>query len=157
MADKEVTESQFYMWRTLFALSHVDHAVTSEEIRFMVEALEDIPFTEEQRRVLSDDIAVPQDIIQMFEKIPEAAEQAEFFKFARELVWIDGHYGKEERDIMLKLEEIHIRSVNIDDLIGKTGLELEQDEPFSPAATGKDVKKTVLSFRDQFLKGRFKD
>ncbi len=156
MADKEVTESQFYMWRTLFALAHADHVVTSEEIRFMVEALEDIPFTEEQLRILSDDIATPQDIVQMFGKIAEARDQAEFFKFARELVWIDGHYGQEEREIMLKLQEIHVRDVDVDALIDEVKLELEPDDP-GPVTEKPDVKKTVFSFRDQFLRGRFKD
>ncbi|MCK5284676.1 MAG: TerB family tellurite resistance protein [Alphaproteobacteria bacterium] len=148
-----VTESQFYMWRTLFAVAHVDNIVTSEEIRFMVEALEDIPFTEEQRRVLTDDIGEPRDIVQMFERISEAKYQAAFFKFARDLVWVDGHYGKEERDIMLKLKEIHVRNINLDDLIGKVDLEFEEDYSEKQKS---DVKETVFSFRKQFLKDRFK-
>ncbi len=155
MAGK-VTESQFYMWRTLFALAHADHVVTSEEIRFMVEALEDIPFTEEQRSILSDDIAAPQDIVEMFGKISEATDQAGFFKFARELVWVDGDYGQEERDIMLRLKEIHVRNVDVDTLIDDVKLEFEPDEP-GPVTERPDVKKTVFSFRDQFLKSRFKD
>ena len=45
---KTITESQFYMWRTLFAISHADNVVSDEEIRFMTEALEDLPFNAER-------------------------------------------------------------------------------------------------------------
>ena len=35
---KDITDSQFYMWRTLFAIVHVDDMVTEEEVHFMAEA-----------------------------------------------------------------------------------------------------------------------
>ena len=49
---KDITDSQFYMWRTLFAIVHVDDMVTEEEVHFMAEALEDIPFTPDQIAML---------------------------------------------------------------------------------------------------------
>ncbi len=122
-----VTDSEFYMWRTLFALVHVDHHVTDEEVRFMAEALEDIPFSDEQRDILSTDIKAPQDVVEMFSKITNSRDQAKFFNFAREIVWVDGDYGQDEQNIMLKLEEIHIKNTVVDDLIGHVELELEDD------------------------------
>lgn len=158
---KTVTESQFYMWRTLFAVAHADNIVTDEEVRFMTEALEDLPFTDEQKEILSDDIFQPQDIVEMFGKISDNRDQAAFFNFARELVWIDGDYGKEEQDIMLKLKRLHLENVDVDDLIGNVGLQLEADEDrnFSGSgsdapAKGKNVKKIVYSFRERFLKDK---
>lgn len=76
--NKTVTESQFYMWRTLFAVSHADNIVTEEEMRFMIEALEDLPFSSEQREILSDDIVNPKDIVEMFGKISNNRDQAAF-------------------------------------------------------------------------------
>ncbi|MAE50583.1 MAG: hypothetical protein CMH27_02105 [Micavibrio sp.] len=161
---QKVTESQFYMWRALFAMSHADNIVTDEEIRFMTEALEDLPFSPEQKNILKEDIFNPQDIVEMYGKISDPTDQAAFFNFARELVWIDGDYGEEEQEIMLTLKRMHVKSVNLDELVGRVGLQLEPDDDrnfsgsaatpsASSAAGGKNVKNIVHSFRERFLKG----
>lgn len=158
-----VNESQFYMWRTLFAMAHADDIVTEEEIRYMMEALEDIPFSAEQQDILKDDIGVKQDIEAMFNKITDAKDQAMFFNFARDLVWVDGDYGVEEQEVMLKLKRLHIENVDVDSLIGNIGLQLESDEDdgdFTDSDAGssmrnkKSKKNIVFSFRDRFLKDR---
>lgn len=159
---KNITESQFYMWRTLFAVAHADNVVTQEEIRFMTEALEDVPFTPEQQDILKDDIANPKDIVEMFSKIEDHKDQAAFFKFARELVWVDGDYGEEEQEIMLKLKRLHIQDVNVDTLVGNVGLQLDTDEPdfgSSTPTTGRvnNKKSIIYSFRDRFIKDKIKD
>ncbi len=139
-----VTDSEFYMWRSLFALVHVDYRVTDEEVRFMAEALEDVPFSNEQRAVLEEDIKTPQDVVEMFSSISEPRDQAKFFNFAREIVWVDGDYGSEEQEVMLKLKEIHLKNAVVDDLIGFVDLELEDD---SPAKSGAQAPKR-RSFSD---------
>lgn len=144
----KITESQFYMWRTIFSLAHADDVVTDQEIRFMVEALEDIPFSEEQRIALTGDIAEPQNIEVMFGKISETKDQAAFFELARKIVWIDGDYGKEERDILLKLKELHVKSTNVDELVGTVELELEDDSGYGDQT----IKDAIFSFRDDFLR-----
>ena len=53
-----VSESQFYMWRTLFAVAHADSIVADEEVAFMASVLNDINFTPEQTEVLKDDITI---------------------------------------------------------------------------------------------------
>ena len=143
----KVNDSQFAMWRTIFALAHADNVVTNEEIRFMVEALEDIPFTEVQRQTLTTDIAEPRDIEAMFGQVSDPKDQAAFFELARKMVWIDGDYGKEERDIMLKLKELHVRAANLDDLVGSISLEFEGE-----SRGDGNLKDTMFSFRDDFLK-----
>ncbi len=151
-----VTNSQFYMWRTLFAMVHVDDVVSEEEVRFMAEAFEDVPFSREQHRVLMDDAKNPQDIIEMFKGISDVQDQAVFFKIARDLVYIDGEYGPEEQEAMLKLKELHLQHGDVDDLIGRVTLELEDDAD-SEARIAEDtsLKRAVYSFRSAFLKQRF--
>jgi len=124
-----LTDSQFYMWRALFALVHADDVVTKEEVRFMAEILEGIPFADDQRAILNNDITEAQDITAMFASITDKKDQAAFFEFARELVWIDGDYGPEEQEIMLKLKEIHVQNTDIEDLVGTIDLELEGVAP----------------------------
>ena len=151
-----ISESQFYMWRTLFALAHADHVVTDEEVRFMAEALEDIPFSAEQHTQLMDDTKDAQDIEQMFENIKEVKDQAEFFKLAHVLVHIDGDYGSEEQAIMLRLKELHLQREDLDTLVGSVGLELECDDQMEARLSGEPpFKKAVWSFRQKFLQERF--
>ena len=154
---RAVSESEFYMWRTLFAVVHADNVVTNEEVRFMAEALEDIAFSKEQRAVLSDDIKHPKDIAQMFALISDSRDQARFFKYARDLVHADGDYGAEEQDIMLKVLTSHIRDVDIDALIGQMDmeLELEEEEDGDLVEKHKGRKSIIYSFRRRFLKDRF--
>ena len=156
---KGLNDSQFYMWRTLFAVAHADSVVSDEEVRFMAEALEDIPFSDDQRAVLNEDVKHAQNIEAMFAGISDVKDQAAFFKFAHELVHIDGEYGLEEQSIILKLQETHLRSADLDDLVGSVSLELESDvEPvFANTEQKKSFKDALYSFRDSFLKKRFDD
>lgn len=148
-----VSNSEYYMWRTLFALAHADHVVTDEEVRFMAEAMEDVPFNKEQHDQLLKDTKDPQDIEAMFSNISESRDQARFFKFAHELVHIDGDYGKEEQAIMLKLKEMHVRLTDVDDLVGDVGLEFEDDQSMRARIEGvPPFKQRLLSFRNRFLK-----
>ncbi|MCB1721439.1 MAG: TerB family tellurite resistance protein [Rhodospirillales bacterium] len=153
-----VTDSQFYMWRTLFAVAHADNVVSNEELRFMAEALDDIPFSDEQQAILNEDVKTAQDIEKMFAGITDVYDQARFFQFARELVHIDGEYGKEEQAVMLKLEEMHLKCTNLDELVGSVGLEFEDDSQGVVSAgtkRKKNFKDIVYSYRDEFLKNRF--
>lgn len=166
-SNSAVTESQFYMWRTLFAVAHADEVLADEEIRFMMEALEDIPFTAAQKDILKDDISVPQDIEEMFMKISDHKDQAMFFHFARDLVWVDGDFDAAEQDVMIRLKRLHIQNVNVDSLIGNVGLQLESDDDegsagsyyqgSAPRNNEKSRRKIVFSFRDRFLKDKIKD
>lgn len=137
-------------------MAHADGVVSDEEMRFMIEALEDIPFSLEQKAVLTEDIKTPQDIILMFTEISDQKHQARFFKFAQEMVWADGEYGKAEQDILLRLKMAHVRSVDVDAMVGSMDLEFEEGGSSPSKAGGKkpDRKSLVFSFRDQFFRNR---
>lgn len=155
-ASLTITDSQFQMWRAVFAMAHADGTVSGGEVEYMSEVLTDMPFSEEQVTVLKDDINNPKDIVAMFEAIPDPKHQAQFFEFAHKMVWADGAYTAHEQDILLKLQSAHIKSVNIDDLVGKVNLQLEDPKFKRPAAgEGKKSKSLIFSFRDQFMKSRF--
>lgn len=153
----KVTESQFAMWRTLFAVAHVDNVITGEELRFMAEIMEDVPFTEEQRAVLNTDIKIAQDIEEMFKGVTDIKDQAAFFKYAKDLVHIDGDYGADEQRILLKLKETHIKVANLDDLIGTVRMELEEEKRVEPPVDD-DPKRTwrevLSSFRNRFIRDK---
>lgn len=143
-----VTESQFYMWRAIFALAHADDIVTPEELRFMSEILEDIPFSDEQKAVLKTDATEEQSVEDMFVKITDPADQAEFFKFASKLAHIDGDFGEEEQEVMLKVKQLHLANVDIDELVGKVDMRFDEDHGVDDSS---DFKTTVHSYREKFL------
>lgn len=126
---QNLTESKFYMWRALFAVAHADNVVSNEELRFMTEAMEDLPLCDEQERILREDIINPQDVIEMFKRITNPRHQAQFFKHAKELVWSDGEYDQKEQEMMLALGKEHLKSINLDNLVGKVDMEFEDVKP----------------------------
>ena len=149
-----VTTSEFFMWRTLFAITHADGLVSNEEVRYMAEALEDVPFSEEQRKILNEDIKTSKDPAEMFAGITDVRDQARFFQIARDIVHIDGEYGTAEQELMLKLKRLHVQNADVNKLIGTVTLELESDTPVSSEArpTKKGSKRDIVfSFRRRFL------
>lgn len=125
--NNEMSESRFYMWRTLFAVAHADDVVTDEEIEFMARTLEDIDFTDEQTSILKDDIVHPQNVEEMFRGMSDQTDRKEFFDLARKLVWVDGEFGVPEQGVMVNLLKNHFKDVDFDQLVGNVSLELEDD------------------------------
>lgn len=154
-----VSESQFYMWRTLFAITHADNILDDGEIEFMAKVLEDIDFSEQQTAILKDDIQTPKDIEEMFKGITELEDRFQFFSFARELVWADGDFGQEEQSAMIKLKRAHFLETDVDELVGKVKLQLEEEteeyerpEGLSMTKSRKNnMREAVFSFRRRFL------
>lgn len=123
-----VSESHFYMWRAVFALAHVDNKVDEQEVRFMAEAMEDVGFSDAQRIILNSDMHEARDVEEMFSRVSDKKDQSKFFNLARELAWVDGDFGKREQEIMLRLQEVHVKSANIEEMIGDVEMEFEGDE-----------------------------
>lgn len=151
---KELSESQFYMWRTLFAVAHADNVVSIEEVRFMAEALEDIPFSEAQKKILNEDLKDPRDPEEMFAGITDDHDQALFFKHAAALVHVDGRYGEEERKIIVKLQKKHLKTVNVDSLIGRIDLEFQDEDktPTPKPQKSSSLKESLLAFKSLFVR-----
>ncbi|MCB1680578.1 MAG: TerB family tellurite resistance protein [Rhodospirillales bacterium] len=153
-----INESQFYMWRTLFAIAHADNILADGEIQYMAKVLEEVRFTFEQTETLKDDIKHPKDIEEMFAGISDVQDRILFFDLARELVWADGDFGEEEQSAIIKLKRAHFLKTDVDELIGKINLEFEDDRDSRPEneeyhyhSKHQRFRKTIFSFRDRFL------
>ena len=125
--NKTITDSQFYMWRTLFAVAHADNVLDDGEIEYMAKVLEEIDFSDEQTKILKDDIANPKDVEEMFDGVDDVQDRMHFFDIARELVWADGDFCEEEQSAIIRLARKHFQITDIDSLVGKINLELEED------------------------------
>jgi len=127
MNQNEIDESHFYMWRTLFAVVHVENTATEEEIEFMVHVLDKLNFSDQQTEVLKKDIYQAQDAQEMFNGVTEHKDRTEFFECARDLVWVDDDFDSGEQSVMIKLHQDHIKRTNVDEMVGGVSLELEED------------------------------
>lgn len=137
-----ITDSRFFMWRTLFAVAHADNIVTDEEIRFMSHILNDVDFTDEQTEILKDDIITPKNVELMFQGVTEQNDRIEFFDFARDLVWVDGDFGSEEQSVMIKLQQQHMQRLNVDDMMGNISLQWEDDNNQSDTSFNQNKNST---------------
>lgn len=54
-----ITDSEFYMWRAVFAFACADNALSLEEQELLGSYLSKVSFTPEQRGILKDDLIMP--------------------------------------------------------------------------------------------------
>lgn len=123
-----LTRSRFYMWRTVFALAHADNLITSEERQYLENVLKREPFSEYQRNTLIDDMMTAQDVGVMFVNITDQHDRAHFFEYARELCWCDGDYAKQEQEIMTRLNETHVNTVDFNQVLSEVDLSFDNDD-----------------------------
>lgn len=125
---QSITDSQFYIWRALFAVAHADNVVTDEEVKFMAHVMDEVDFSEDQASLLKDDLHHAKNAEEMFLKITDQKDREQFFELARDLVWVDGDFDAQEQTVMVQLHKLHIREINVDTLIGNVAFELEDDQ-----------------------------
>jgi hypothetical protein len=123
-----ISDSRFYMWRSLFAIAHADAVVAAEERSLMNRILAEEPFNEEQRDILRRDMEHKEDVRILFSRVSEQQDRSEFFDFARKLVWTDGHFGPEEQKLLVDLKRMYVQSVNFDVFEETTGLTLSDED-----------------------------
>ncbi len=154
---EKVTDSQFHMWRALFAVAHADNVVTDEEIKFMAHVMDEVDFSEEQAEILKDDLHHAKSAEEMFKKITKHQDREQFFEMARDLVWVDGDFDEMEQTVMVQLHKIHIRELNVDSLIGSVAFEFEDDHNDNHVPENSKTSHQKGSFFDviSMFKNRF--
>lgn len=138
MPENQITDSRFYMWRAVFAMAHADNIVTPEEEKFMRDALETYPFSDHQKTVLENDMCFEADIWELFLKITDKHDKSDFFKYARLIVWCDGDYDEQEREILSKLKSSHFRSLSDEEMKREAQIVLDDKEK-------KEMKERMLA------------
>lgn len=114
-----LTDSRFHMWRAIFAMAHADGHISDEERRFMQIYLSRLPVSPEQKSVLTDDIQTRHEVSVMFSKVTAEKDIEDFFNFARLLVWCDGNFDEQERQIMALLSQRQDTALGVDRLLLK--------------------------------------
>ncbi len=135
---EQISESRFQMWRTVVALAHTDHKVVPEERDLVDNYLGHLPFSEDQKSILREDLEAAQDVADMFDAIDEPSDRGEFFQFARIMVWSDGDLDAQEDRLFERLkgtQMARLNEPNLEEMIrdSRESAEirrLQQDETF---------------------------
>lgn len=143
--DEGVSESRFHMWRAVFAMAHADNFIALEEQGMLYDYLDSLPLTKEQLHMLREDVATPQNAEDMFLHVTDTADIEKFFEIAHALVWCDGDFSKEEKDVMGRMEEMAAsrgyKTPAQDD--GKTGLLRDLHKTFESGGMKAVLNKMV--------------
>jgi len=100
---KGVSESEFAMWRAVFAFSIVDNALSLEEQELLRSYLRTVPFSETQMDTLKKDFEAPQNVEAMYRKITNPEHKKRFCILARALVWCEGDMDMQEEKILRRV------------------------------------------------------
>lgn len=100
---KGIPESEFNMWRAVFAFSLVDNVLSVEEQKLLKSSTISIPFSAAQLAALKEDFKKPQDIELLYRKITAPKDKERFCVLARALVWCEGNMDAQEERILKKV------------------------------------------------------
>lgn len=93
----------FKLWRAVFSLVHADDEVTEEEKGYIEGMMHVFRFSDEQRKIVAQDIANPADVVGYFAAIKSERHQKQFFIMARTVLWCDGEFQEAERRAVERL------------------------------------------------------
>ncbi len=100
---KGISESEFAMWRAVFAFTFVDNTLSLEEQDLLQSYLATVPFSNQQRIILKEDLRDPKDVVSLYRKITNPEDKKKFCVLARAVVWCEGDITKQEAAILKKV------------------------------------------------------
>jgi hypothetical protein len=101
--DKGIEESEFYMWRAVFAFTYADNMLSLEEQELLNAYLARVPFSKDQRDILKEDLRDPKDVVGLYKKITRKQDKERFCVLARAIVWCEGNMQEQEKAILKKV------------------------------------------------------
>ena len=98
-----IHESEFAMWRAVFAFTYVDNVLSLQEQDLLHTFLKKVSFSKDQLDTLKKDMAEPKDVVSLYKKITQAEDKERFCVLARAIVWCEGDMHEQERAILKKV------------------------------------------------------
>lgn len=93
-----MTPSKLAMWRCAIALVLIDSNISNSELDFIHNYSAAFDFSDEQEKILDDDIRNPVDFYSLYPLVTERADRTHLINFALALFYADGDYSKQEQD-----------------------------------------------------------
>lgn len=98
-----ISESEFAMWRAVFAFSFVDNSLSLEEQKLLHSYLRKVPFTKSQLAVLREDLRKPKKVTDLYKGITDSKDKKQFCLLARALAWCEGNMDRQEEEILRRV------------------------------------------------------
>lgn len=98
-----ISDSEFNMWRAVFAFAYADNALSLEEQDLLSLYLKNVNFSYSQREILKSDLLVPKDVVALYRMIARPKDKERFCVLARAIVWCEGNMGEQEREILRRV------------------------------------------------------
>jgi len=95
-----VTDSEFYMWRAVFAFAFADGELSDPEHDLLNDYRGSVQFSPRQLEILKQDFANPQQVEHLFKRITAPEDKHRFCIMARALAWSEGDLDKQEERIL---------------------------------------------------------
>lgn len=92
-----MNESKFHMWRASFSFCFIDGFFNAEERKWIEAKINSLPFSSEEKQILSRDLDSPPDISSLLPHITSAADRGFLINNIRLLSQIDGSLSEAER------------------------------------------------------------
>lgn len=105
MSQKQLSDSQMAMWKSVIALIHADGVAHEAEDQFLTERFDLLKITEDQKNELLVSLKTPGSVDRHFQDITEPKDRSQFIYFARLLFWSDGDFSQQEQTILKHLQE----------------------------------------------------
>lgn len=99
-----IDESEFTMWRAVFAFATVDGVLSLEEQQLLRSYRHKVAFSMKQLEILGQDMKEPQDVMALYKKISKPEHKKRFCILARALSWCEGDMDKQEETILKHLD-----------------------------------------------------
>jgi hypothetical protein len=114
-----ITESEFNMWRAVFAFTFVDSSLSLEEQELLAAYMKKVPFTPEQIDILKEDMENPdeRDVVQLYKRITRKQDKERFCVLCRAIVWSEGDMDAQERKI---LKKVSCLKDDVDEILSST-------------------------------------
>lgn len=98
-----VSDSEFHMWRALFALAFMDNRVSPQEMELLRAYQSDALFSQGQLEILRGDFMHPRKVEEMHAHITDPADKARFCALSRALLWCEGDADRQEEEILRRV------------------------------------------------------
>lgn len=105
--------SKFAMWRACMAILHLDGIVTAKEKAWAQDRIKALPLSDDQRKILTGDLASSPDVSTFMSEITRPADRAFLLHMIRTLGHLDGDFSAQEQKSYKALEEAILGKINL--------------------------------------------
>lgn len=109
-------ESKFNMWRACIAAIWADGKVAEEEKNWAQKKIDSLPFTDEQKAILTNELAKQADFGSIVANISDKRDRAFLAHQIRVISHLDDHFSDEEKGLLNGWREIVLAGVDLGEL-----------------------------------------